>query len=96
MFSEAQLEQVKAVSLIWVFFGLSALLIWLVGAILLFMLRKAGFYLLAADAAIQSLSACWRLERFQCGWHGEVDFNKCGNCMGYRHCDSNILLAPLH
>jgi len=56
MFSQAQLEQIKTASLIWLFFGLVAMLIRLIGAILLFMLRKAGFILLAMDAVIQSIS----------------------------------------
>lgn len=56
MLSQAQLEQIKAASLIWLFFGLVAMLIRLIGAILLFMLRKAGFFLLAVDAVIQSIS----------------------------------------
>jgi hypothetical protein len=54
--SQAQLEQIKAASLIWLFFGLVAMLIRLIGAILLFMLRKAGFFLLVVDAVIQSIS----------------------------------------
>jgi len=56
MISEAQLEQIKAVSLIWLLIGLFAMLVRLVGAILLFFLKKAGFFLLAADAVIQSIS----------------------------------------
>ena len=56
MLSQAQLEQIKAASLIWLFFGLVAMLIRLIGAILLFMLRKTGFFLLAVDAVIQSIS----------------------------------------
>ena len=54
--SQAQLEQIKTASLLWLFWGLFAMVIRLVGAILLFMLRKMGFYLLAVDAAIQSLT----------------------------------------
>ena len=56
MLSQAQLEQIKGASIIWLLFGLSAMLIRLVGSILLLMLRKAGFYLLVVDAAIQSIS----------------------------------------
>jgi len=63
MLSQPQLEQIKAASLIrvlaasliWVLLGLYEILIRLFGAILLFMLRKVGFYLLVADAAIQSI-----------------------------------------
>ena len=56
MLSQTQLEQIKAASLIWLFFGLVAMLIRLIGAILLFMLRKVGFFLLTVDAVIQSIS----------------------------------------
>ena len=56
MLSQAQIDQIKAVSMIWILFGLSAMLIRLIGGILLFMLKKAGFFLLTADAVIQSIS----------------------------------------
>lgn len=56
MLSPEQLEQIKAASVIWLFFGIVAMLIRLIGAILLFMLRKAGFFLLSVDAVIQSIS----------------------------------------
>ena len=44
MLSQAQVNQIKAVSLIWILFGLAAMLIRLVGGIMLFMLKKAGFF----------------------------------------------------
>lgn len=66
--SQAQIEQIKAVSLIWVLFGLLATLIRLIGGILLFMLKKAGFFLLIADAIIQSISlAVGMLKGFNAG-----------------------------
>jgi hypothetical protein len=56
MLSQTQIEQIKTASLIWFFFGLVSMLIRLIGAILLFMLRKAGFFLLTVDAVIQTIS----------------------------------------
>ena len=54
--SQTILDQIKAASLIWLLFGLIAMLIRFVGAILLFMLKKAGFILLTTDAVIQTIS----------------------------------------
>lgn len=73
MLSQAQIEQIKAVSLIWILFGLSAMLIRLVGGILLFMLKKAGFFLLTVDAVIQSISlAVGMLKGFNAGGMGKI------------------------
>lgn len=54
--SQVQVEQIQATPMFWTLFAIVALLIRLVGSFLLFALRKAGSYLLIADAAIQLIS----------------------------------------
>lgn len=56
MLNQAQIDQIKTMSLVWILLGLSAMLIRLAGGILLFMLKKTGFFLLTIDAVIQSIS----------------------------------------
>ena len=69
--SQAQIEQIKAVPLIWILFGMSLMLIRVVGGILLFALKKAGFFLLALDAIIQTTSlALGVLKGFNAGEMG--------------------------